>query len=52
MLILLAYVGGHICFSFQPAEPKVERWENMIVIIIVLKELYKYFEICSEYSHS
>jgi hypothetical protein len=35
MLILLAYVGGHICVAFKSAERKVEGCENMIVIVIV-----------------
>jgi hypothetical protein len=35
MLILLAYVGGHICLAFKPTERKVERCENMIIIVIV-----------------
>jgi len=39
-------------FSFQTAEPKLEGWENMIVIIIVLKELYKYFRLCKEFYRS
>ena len=36
VLILLAYVVGQICLAFEPTERKVERCENVTVIVIVM----------------